>query len=122
MFCNRAQHLSRRETHRVAHLLIIVWTVLFHASIFQKLKDSSCRNVCRGEKSVARRSQTLQMLLTQVCTEKNDLTQSGVEMFLDFYTSTIRKDEKSCMCLVFRKHVIQAVTDDAQTMKWRIFC
>lgn len=33
------------------------------------------------------------MLLTQVCTEKNDLIQSSVEMFLDFYTSTIRKDE-----------------------------
>lgn len=53
------------------------------------------------------------MLLTQVCTEKNDLIQSSVEMFLDFYTSTIRKDEKTCMCLVFREHVIQAVTDDA---------
>lgn len=61
------------------------------------------------------------MLLTQVCTEKNDLIQSSVEMFLDFYTSTIRKDEKSYMCLVFREYVIQAVTDDAQTMKWRIF-
>lgn len=61
------------------------------------------------------------MLLTQVCTVKNYLIQSSVEMLLDFYTSTIRKDEKSHMCLVFREHVIQAVTDDAQTMKWRIF-